>query len=70
MGVRARLTLTVRTDCWKVSTILARSMSLLVHCSRASNQVMFLTSRRKVWLPMLKASSEMLGSSILSVIRH
>lgn len=70
MGVRARLTFTVKTDCWKVWTILARSILLLLHCSRASNQVMFLTSRRKVWLLTLKGCSEMLGSSILSVIRQ
>lgn len=66
MGVRARLTLTVREDCRKVSATLARSMSFLLHCSKASNQVRFLTSRRKVWLLTWKGSVETWGSSTLS----
>lgn len=50
MGVFARLTFTVRTDWMKVSATLANSMSRLMHCSKASNQVRFWWSSRNVWL--------------------
>ncbi|TNN74519.1 hypothetical protein EYF80_015299 [Liparis tanakae] len=66
MGLRARLTCTVRVACRKVSATLARSMLLLLHCSRASNHVRFLSSSRMVWLLTEKLSVGMWGSSSLS----
>lgn len=66
MGVCARLTCTVRVDCREISVTLARSMLLFLHCSKASNQVRFLTSRRMVWLLTWNRSVWKLGSSVLS----
>lgn len=66
MGVFARLTFTVRTDCMKVSATLASSMPRLRHCSMASNQVRFWRNSRNVWSLTVKGSGEMYGSSTLS----
>lgn len=62
MGVRARLTYTLRVDCRRVSATLARSMLLFRHCSKASNQVRFLMSRT-VLLLTETVSEELCGSS-------
>lgn len=66
MGLRALLTYTVRVACRKVSATLARSMLFFLHCSKASNQVRFLSSSRMVWLLTVKLSFGTWGSTGLS----
>ena len=66
MGLRARLTCTLRTACWRASATLARSMPTWRHASSASSQVRFWCSSWKVCCLTWKGSVEMLGASGLS----
>lgn len=66
MGVCALLTCTEKTDCRKASGTLARSMLLLIHCSKASSQVRFLASSRMVRLLTSKGSVGTWATSSLS----